>query len=129
MLVGLAVSGLANAATDSAVISVESGGWECEARTARVSVLFQSQPEVTKVISTDCLNAVEMPSARGPYRVFTISIDYEARDCLRMSSALYGVDVMGFQADNYEGAFMELDACLAARARESAFFERQTGLN
>jgi hypothetical protein len=125
LLVGLVFSGWANAAKYSVVLPVEASGLECNARAARVSVLFQSVPGVEKVDAVDCVNEFSADSSRGQYRVFSLAVDYTAKDSIDLASATYGSDIDGFQSAAYYGAFDTLDACLAARPAEVAAFEAQ----
>jgi hypothetical protein len=129
MLVGLAVSGWANAAKYSVVLPVEASGLECKARAARVSVLFQSIPGVEKVDAVECVNEFSSDSSLGEYRVYSLAVDYTAKNSVNLASAVYGSDVNGFNSAAYFGAFATLDACLTARPAEVAAFEAQTGVS
>ncbi len=129
MLLGLAFSGWANAAKYSVVLPVEASGLECRARAARVSVLFQSAPGVEKVDAVDCVNEFSSDSSRGEYRVYSLAVDYTAREHVQLASAVYGSDVNGFESAAYYGAFATLDACLAARPAEIAAFEAHAGVS
>ena len=127
-MVGLACSGLAHAAKHSLVLPVEAAGLECAARAARVAVLFRSVPGVESVESVDCVNEFSADSSHGEYRVYSMAVDYTAREVVELSTAIYGFDVNGFESAAYYGAFTTLDACLSARASEVSAFEVQGGV-
>jgi hypothetical protein len=129
VVVGLTFSGLVQAAKYSATIQTESGGVECDARAARVAVIFQSQPNVDRVLAVDCLNEFQAVTTTGLYRVFTIAVDYEAKNPLEHSSAVFGINPMGSQSGTYEGYFKTLNDCIAARAQEVSTFEAQSGVS
>jgi hypothetical protein len=128
LMVGLACSGVAHAAKYSLVLPVEASGLECDARAARVAVLFRSVPGVESVESVDCVNEFSADSFLGEYRVYSMAVDYTARERVQLAAAIYGFDVNGFASAAYFGAFSTLDACLAARASEVAAFESQAGV-